>query len=105
MSEELENNKDIKMSELKKDALRPVVVISASLLLLSITLNNVGFKRVVDAYAKSWEYQIENQNTCDSPIVSLDMETIKEEIHIALEPYDNRLKEVEYLAHEKGIKK
>lgn len=51
-------------SKLEDYAAKPVLVFSGSLLVLSVALNNVGFKEVVDAYAKSIVYKLENKKEC-----------------------------------------
>lgn len=50
--------------KLEDYAAKPVLVFSGSLLVLSIALNNVGFKEVVDAYAKSIVHKIEQEKMC-----------------------------------------
>jgi len=47
-------------------AWKPIVMFSASLLVLSVSLNNAGFKTVVDAWAKSIVANIENKD-CKVP--------------------------------------
>lgn len=53
---------------LEEYAAKPVLIFSGSLLVLSVALNNIGFKEVVDAYAKSIVYSIEGQKVCNADI-------------------------------------
>ncbi len=57
----------MKRTKLEDYAAKPVLILSGSLLVLSIALNNIGFKEVVDAYAKSIVAGIEN-NQCDGKV-------------------------------------
>jgi len=52
-------------SKLEDYAAKPVLVFSGSLLVLSVALNNIGFKEVVDAYAKSIVYKLEANKECN----------------------------------------
>jgi len=113
MSDPIPNIDDKAMSELKKEALRPVIVISASILILSITFNNVGFRRVIDAYAKSLEHKIENSVECKTEIAKVNTAELNTQIESQvklyldsyMKPYNSRLVNVEELAHSKGNKK
>lgn len=58
----------MKGETLEKYAAKPVLIFSGSILVLSIALNNVGFKEVVDAYAKSIVASIENKQ-CKTPAI------------------------------------
>jgi aromatic ring-opening dioxygenase LigB subunit len=85
-------------TKLEDYAAKPVLILSGSLLVLSIALNNIGFKEVVDAYAKLIVSNIENKN-CKAPeidksiinqinqnsesikLLALDNEILKENSH------------------------
>ena len=84
-------------TKLEDYAAKPVLILSGSLLVLSVALNNIGFKEVVDAYAKSIVASIE-QKECktDQPLINqintnsesikelkLDNEILKENSHKA----------------------
>ena len=84
-------------TKLEDYAAKPVLILSGSLLVLSVALNNIGFKEVVDAYAKSIVASIE-QEECktDQPLINqvntnsqsikelkLDNEILKENSHKA----------------------
>ena len=69
------------MKNLDQYAAKPVLILSGSLLVLSVALNNAGLGQVVDAYAKSIVMELENKQRCNIEL-------------------DSRLKKVEKLAHE-----
>jgi hypothetical protein len=77
------------IKSLENYASRPVLVFSGSILVLSIALNNIGFKGVIDAWVKSIEHKIE-QNPSD--------------IQLKLNELEKRLEKVEHLAHKSGDK-
>ncbi len=77
------------MKGLEQYAAKPVLVFSGSLLVLSVALNNIGFKEVIDAWAKHIAHQIEEPNK------DLELKVIE---------LEKRLKEVEKLAHHSGEK-
>lgn len=70
-------------SKLEDYAAKPVLVFSGSLLVLSVALNNIGFKEVVDAYAKSIVHKLEDNKSCNIEL-------------------NSRLELVESLAHKGG---
>lgn len=72
-------------SKLEDYAAKPVLVFSGSLLVLSVALNNIGFKEVVDAYAKSIVHKLEDSKSCNIE-------------------FNHRLELVENLAHKGGNK-
>lgn len=84
---------DKELSGLQKFAAHKVLVFSGSLLVLSLTLNNIGFRRVVEAYADSLVWKMKQKNQCP---VSLDDE------------YKNQMNErvmhLEDLSHPRGTK-
>ncbi len=51
---------------LEQYAAKPVLIFSGSILVLSVALNNIGFKEVIDAWAKSIAANIE-VNECKPP--------------------------------------
>jgi len=53
------------MKSLDQYAAKPVLVLSGSLLVLSVALNNIGLGDIVDAYAKSIVINLENSKKCD----------------------------------------
>ena len=59
-------------TKLEDYAAKPVLILSGSLLVFSVALNNIGFKEVVDAYAKSIVASIE-QEECKSPQINQSM--------------------------------
>ena len=82
--------KQKRRTTLEDYAAKPVLVFSGSILVLSVALNNIGFKEVIDAYAKSIVHNLEKKEckVDNSYITGL----------------DNRLKEVETVAHKSGVK-
>ena len=70
-------------SNLEAYAAKPVLVFSGSLLVLSVALNNIGFKEVVDAYAQSIVYSLENNKECaiNSNSVQLRLKALEKHSH------------------------
>lgn len=70
-------------SKLEDYASRPVLVFSGSLLVLSVAANNIGFKEVVDAYAKSIVYKLEDKKECkiDSHKIELRLKALERNSH------------------------
>ena len=82
-------------SKLEDYAAKPVLILSGSLLVFSVALNNIGFKEVVDAYAKYIVASIKhkecktdntlinqiNLNTQSIKELKLDNEVLKENSH------------------------
>jgi len=46
-------------------ASKGILIFSGSLLVLSVSLNNAGFGKVVDAYAQAIVYRIEHTQQCE----------------------------------------
>ena len=86
-------SKKRKRTKLEDYAAKPVLVFSGSLLVLSVALNNIGFKEVVDAYAKSIVYKLENKKECKS----------SSNLKLRFNELSHRVEAVEKLAH-KGDK-
>lgn len=81
-------------SGVEQYASKSVLVFSGSLLVLSVSLNNAGLGKIVDAYSKSIVHKIESQQQCKNHSIE----------HPALDEIEERLKAVELLAH-KSTKK
>ena len=82
--------KQKRRTTLEDYAAKPVLIFSGSILVLSVALNNIGFKEVIDAYAQSIVHNLENKECkIDSKYITL----------------DKRLKEVEKLAHKTTVEK
>ena len=61
-------------------AAKPVLIFSGSLLVLSVALNNIGFKEVVDAYAQSIVHSLEVKE-CKIPDNKLELRIKELEKH------------------------
>ena len=70
-----------------------VLVLSGSLMVLSVTLNNIGLGKVIDAWTQSWV--IENQNA---------IRGVQPQQCIYPTGLMNRIEELEELAHQSGTK-
>jgi hypothetical protein len=62
------------IKSLENYASRPVLVFSGSILVLSIALNNIGFKGVIDAWAKSIENRFEQTHNKDLQLKIIELE-------------------------------
>jgi len=87
--------KQKRRTTLEDYAAKPVLIFSGSILVLSVALNNIGFKEVVDAYAKSIVYKLENKKAC-----KID----NNQFELQFEKLNHRLEIVEGLAHKGGNK-
>lgn len=82
--------KQKRRTTLEDYAAKPVLIFSGSILVLSVALNNIGFKEVIDAYAQSIVHNLESKECkIDNKYITL----------------DKRLKEVEKLAHKTNVEK
>jgi len=75
-------------SGLEQYASKGALVFSGSLLVISVALNNVGFKEVIDAWSASIVANIESKPN--------------KELELRLNQLEHRLEEVEKLAHTSG---
>jgi hypothetical protein len=62
------------IKSLENYASRPVLVFSGSILVLSIALNNIGFKGVIDAWAKSIENRFEQKHNKNLQLKIIELE-------------------------------
>jgi len=53
---------------LEQYASKGTLVFSGSLLVLSVSLNNAGLGKIVDAYSQSIVHNIESKQSCDSSL-------------------------------------
>ena len=84
------------LKSIESYAAKPVLVFSGSLLVLSIALNNIGFKVVIDAWAQSIAQGIESNCKTENK-EGLDLLTLKissiEELNKAQSEQIDHLKE------------
>lgn len=71
-----------------------VLVFSGSLMVLSITFNNIGLGKIIDAYSQQMIAEIEHKNECIAPV----------DYTLQIESLHQRLKDVELLAHQSSVK-
>lgn len=67
---------------LEQYAAKSVLVLSGSLLVLSVAINNIGFKPIIDAYAQSIVMNLENEKSCNIPsVINKRLEALEEVAH------------------------
>ena len=89
----------IDSEDVKKIAWHPIVVLSGSLMMLSVTANNIGFGKVVDAYADRMVAEIEYKKTAQENIQRLPPQQC-----IMPTGLMGRLESLEELSHKSGKK-
>lgn len=94
MSDNLPTLADKEMSDIQKHAWKWAIGLAGTLLVLSMTANMLGFRRVVEAYADSLVWKIKQQQTCVVEPNEL-LETFKIEVN-------NRFLPLEKNSHTKG---
>jgi hypothetical protein len=93
----IKTKKEDQLTGLERFATHRTLVFSGSLLVLSVTFNNVGIGKIIDAYSQQMVANIKTDKSCEIEVNNAVNEQIK--------AFNGRLTHVEALAHKETTKK
>jgi hypothetical protein len=101
MSEEKE--KSTIRKSIESYANHSVLVFSGSLMVLSITFNNIGLGKIIDAYAQQMVAEIEHKKQARNPVVPPSILPDQcTSYSVEIEDLDVRIHKLELVAHKSG---